>query len=221
VFWAALLLGAVAVNQGFSQETPFPSDTELLPLPPDVSLRAEPEPVQRTDAENQFFFADAEEEPAPESACSIFAVIRILFVLVLVACAIYGFIFILKKGTRRGAVSDPWLKVLALTPINQRNAAAVVAVGQQAWLVGSAEGSVSLIAEITDRETVDAMLLEQSEREAAASKRLPAFNELLQRLAPQRGAAPKKDFAAKSTVSGAALPRMDGIQNARSRLGAL
>jgi flagellar protein FliO/FliZ len=57
----------------------------------------------------------------------------------------------------------------------------VVSVGpKQAWLVGAGDGGVSLIAEITDKETVDAMLLEDSQKTTETGK-FPDFRSLLRR----------------------------------------
>jgi flagellar protein FliO/FliZ len=144
----------------------------------------------------------------------VWAVLRILLVLILVACAVYGLIFLLKKAGKGGAgKKDPWLKVLAYTPVGARNNAAVLSVGSQAWLVGMADAGMSLIAEITDKETVDAMLLDESERVGAAAGRGATFADFLQRLVPRT--APKKKPAKIMPL------KLDGMARAKSRLGAL
>jgi flagellar biosynthetic protein FliO len=137
------------------------------------------------------------EESAPvtvesvQTGVSPFSVLRILIVLVLVACAIYGLVFLLRKmGGRQNAESGAWLKVLASTPVGARNNAAVVAVGSQAWLVGTSDSGMALIAEITDKETVDAMLLEQSVREANAAARPRRFEDMLRRFMPEAAKQP-------------------------------
>jgi hypothetical protein len=58
-----------------------------------------------------------------------------------------------------------------------------VSVGSKAWLVGAAEGGVNLISEIEDKDTLDALLLEDSRRSAeAAQGRFIDFKTMLRRL---------------------------------------
>lgn len=93
-------------------------------------------------------------------------IVRVVLALALVAAAIYALAFFLRKFYRKGARQDPFVKVIGSAPLGANKAAHVIAVGSRAWLVGAGEHSVSLIAEITDQETVDAMLLEESRRGA-------------------------------------------------------
>jgi flagellar protein FliO/FliZ len=131
--------------------------------------------------------------PPPASALSI---LRVLLTLVVVAAAIYGLIFLVKKFSRGGAARDPFLKVLASVPLGASRSAHIISVGSQAWLVGSAESGVNLISEIGDKEILDAMLLEDSRRTAEAQAgggltgRFPDFRALLHRLGMPADAAP-------------------------------
>ena len=133
--------------------------------------------------------------PPPASALTI---LRVLLTLAVVAAAIYGLIFLIKRASRGNAAQDPFLKVLASTPLGASRSAHIISVGSQAWLVGSAETGVTLISEIGDKEILDAMLLEDSRRTAAGqtsgltggSGRLPDFKALLRRLGMPVDAAP-------------------------------
>ena len=123
--------------------------------------------------------------PAPASVLSI---LRVLLTLVVVAAAIYGLVFLVKKFSRGGAAQDPFLKVLASARLGVNRSAHIVSVGSQAWLVGAAENGVNLISEIGDKEILDAMILEDSRRTAEAQTgggitgRFPDFKALLHRL---------------------------------------
>ena len=122
---------------------------------------------------------------APESGggvSSVWVVFRTVIVLALAAAAIYGIVYFLKRGKTGELPDDTYLKVLARTPINIKTAAAVIAVGGRAWLVGLSDANVSAISEITDKETVDAMLLAYSER-AAPPNNAANFTSLLRRFA--------------------------------------
>jgi flagellar protein FliO/FliZ len=100
---------------------------------------------------------------------SVFGIFRILLTLAVVAAAIYGLVYFLKfrRTSRAKAELDPFLKILASAPLSVSRGVHVVSVGQQAWLVGSAENGVNLISEISDKDTINAMLLEDSKRIAA------------------------------------------------------
>jgi len=124
------------------------------------------------------------------------AVLQALFVLVIVAFALYGCIYFLKKTRVKEAEKNAFLKVLAVTPINTRAGAAVISLGEKAWLLGLSDSSVSLIAEITDRETVDAMTLEY-ESAVVNAPAAGSFLKILRRFIPP-------DKAAQSATSGAA-----------------
>ncbi|MDR2483855.1 MAG: flagellar biosynthetic protein FliO [Treponema sp.] len=114
---------------------------------------------------------------------SFFTILRMILVLALAAAAIYGIVFFLKRISRHQEQRDPHLRVLAGAHLGSNRFVHVVSVGSKAWLVGASEGGVSLISEITDIETVDAMLLEASRKSAeTGTGKLPDFAHLLSRL---------------------------------------
>ena len=115
-------------------------------------------------------------------AVSPFAIVRVVLTLVVVAAAIYGLAFLLKRTTRGHASQDPFLKVLATAPVGANRSVHVVSLGSQAWLVGAAEHGVSLISEVMDKETLDAMILEDSRKSAEfPAGRLPDFKAMFRR----------------------------------------
>ncbi|MDR2803256.1 MAG: flagellar biosynthetic protein FliO [Treponema sp.] len=105
----------------------------------------------------------------------VWAVFRVVLALALAAVAIYGVVYLLKRKKTDNTPDDTYLKVLASVPLNIKTSASVIAVGRRAWLTGISDANVSLIAEITDQETVDAMLLAYSGR-TALSKNIPPLN---------------------------------------------
>jgi len=129
--------------------------------------------------------------PPPASALSI---LRILLTLAVVAAAIYGLVFLVKRFARGGMSRDPFLKILASAPLGTNRSAHIISVGSQAWLVGAAENGVNLISEIGDKDILDALILEDSRRSAdnggAAGGRFPDFKALLHRLGMPVDSAP-------------------------------
>jgi len=150
------------------------------------------------------------DDPLPEMTVNQIGArdfIQMLLTLALVAAAIYGLVFLIKRGARGNAAKDPFLKILARAPLGVNRSAYVLSVGTQAWLVGAAENGVHLIAEITDKETLDTMLLEESRNASRlAPGRFPDFKSLLGR------------FGA-NTDPGAPPP--DNIRQRRDRLKGL
>jgi flagellar protein FliO/FliZ len=162
--------------------------------------------------ETGFVFGETAEDADFGAGPSVFALLRIVLILALVATAIYGLVFLLKKQSAVRAVTDPYLKVLARTALTPKTAAVVVSVGDKAWLAGVADEQVSLITEITDKEVVDAMLLDAANREIAAQSRRLDFRALLAKLSGS--------FARSQPPSGSPAAT-GGIRAQTDRLGRL
>jgi len=127
------------------------------------------DPIRTAEQSLTLGSADTGAAMPPAMTVSVFGIFRILLTLAVVAAAIYGLVYFLKfrRASRTKGDLDPFLKVLASVPLTASRGVHVVSVGTQAWLVGSAENGVSLISEITDKDTINAMLLEDSRRMAA------------------------------------------------------
>jgi flagellar protein FliO/FliZ len=116
-------------------------------------------------------------------AVSVWGIFRVILTLAVVAAAIYGLVFFVKRAARGGRAQDPFLKILADAPLGANRGAYIIAVGSKAWLVGAAESGVSLISEIEDQDIINAMLLEDSRKSAETpTGRFPDFRALLHRL---------------------------------------
>jgi flagellar protein FliO/FliZ len=119
----------------------------------------------------------------PVPAASAWGIFRVVLTLAVIAVAIYGLVFFIKRFSRGSTAQDPFLKVLAYTPLGNNRGAYILSVGSKAWLVGAAESGVRLISEIEEKEVLDAMLLEDSRRIAEApAQPFPDFKSLLHRL---------------------------------------
>jgi len=141
-------------------------------------------------------FVDGDSEsPALTTGSSVWVMIRMLLVLILAAVAIYGVVFFLKRSSKPAIIKDPFLKILASTSLGSSCYAHVVSVGSKAWLLGSGNGGVNLISEITDKDVLDAMFLEESRKTSLTqSGRFPDFVSLLRKLgAPAESRTPATD----------------------------
>ena len=146
------------------------------------SASGAPETVSDTASESFYVFSEPAAAADLSAGTSLFALLRVVLILALVAVAIYGLVFLLKKQSGARAVTDPYLKVLARAAVTPKAAAVVISVGDKAWLAGVTDEQVSLITEIADKEVVDAMLLDAANREIAAQSRRLDFRALLAKL---------------------------------------
>jgi flagellar protein FliO/FliZ len=137
----------------------------------------------------------------------VWAALRIVLLLVVAAAAVYGVVYFLKRSGRTQDKANPHLKVLASTGLGVKGALYVASVGSQAWLIGAGEsGQPALIAEISDREAIDAMSVDYSREQGKVQT--SSFRELLGRFG--QAVAPK-----------GSLGETSGIARSRERLRSL
>ena len=116
--------------------------------------------------------ANAANTAAGSNTLSYF--LRMIVVLAIVLVAIYA-VYRLMKGLTKPKVSeDSAVKVLATTSLGQGKALHVVALGSKAYLIGATDASVSLVAEVDDKEFVDALALDAAL--SSSSKKGPGLN---------------------------------------------
>ncbi|MDR1420517.1 MAG: flagellar biosynthetic protein FliO [Treponema sp.] len=159
---------------------------------------------EREEAERAIVLGDVPPGQAPGRAASAGLVIRMILVLVVVALAVYGVMFFIKKAPKSSPQADPNLKILSTAGLGAGHFVHVISVGEKAWLVGSADTGVNLIAEITDQNAISAMLLERGRRNAEGPGRLD-FKTLLLRMG----------------IQGPRPPGADNVRRRRERLRGL
>ncbi|MDR3173095.1 MAG: flagellar biosynthetic protein FliO [Treponema sp.] len=135
-------------------------------------------------------------EPGPVSG---FVIFRTVLLLIVAAAAVYGVVYAVKKLSQPRDTLNPNLRVLAAVRLGPNRFVHVVALGSRAWLVGSGEGGISHIADVTEQEALDTLFLEESRRNGA-SGRTGDFQSLLRRLGvlkPPGEAEGREDLAEK------------------------
>ncbi len=85
--------------------------------------------------------------------------IRMLLILAAVVGVIYLLFWLLRRGAGRRVQGNELIKVLGSRTLSGSRALHLVEVGRSVYLVGSAEGGVELIAEVTDQESIDSIRL--------------------------------------------------------------
>ena len=89
--------------------------------------------------------------------------VRMVVVLAVVLGAIYLVVRLLKRLSRPRAGDEAAIRVLATTGLGGGKSLHVVSLGPKAYLIGASEQAVSLIAEVDDKEYLDALALKASE----------------------------------------------------------
>lgn len=152
------------------------------------------------------------------SPSAVWILLRIVIVLALVCAGIYGVVYLLKKSTKVDVGSDPFLKSVATLSVGPNRSIQVVTLGERAYMVGVTEHAVNLLAEVTDKEIIDAMNLD-------AGKKTPVpggnFAALVSRLLPKKDSASDREFPLTSTApmdDGSAFATADFIRKQRERL---
>ena len=115
--------------------------------------------------------------------------IRMLLILGVVVAAIYGVFYLIRRATVGRVPENELISLLGSKGLSTGRMLHVIRVGNSVYLVGAAENSISLISELTDKETLDAVALQEAQAETAAANRRP-FQELLADLLPGGGGTP-------------------------------
>ena len=99
--------------------------------------------------------------PAPRAAGS--STLSMLFQLIIslaaVCALIYGVLYFIRRSKQFTAGDDPFLKNVANLSLAPNKTLYIVTLIDKAYLIGASDASLSLIAEITDKELIDAMNL--------------------------------------------------------------
>lgn len=99
---------------------------------------------------------------APAGPNTFVYFIRMILVLALVLGAIYGIYRLMRRMVRPQQTEDSAVKILSSAGLGPGKKLHVVSLGEKAYLIGVTDSSVSLIAEIQDKEFVDSLALKAS-----------------------------------------------------------
>jgi flagellar protein FliO/FliZ len=145
---------------------------------PFLLLTEEPPEAERVD-ERTLLLGEASDEQQTQmvgvSPLSFWDLVRMVLVLGAVVGLIYLVFYLLKRAGGGRTVRNDLIKVIGTQPLAGNRAIYLVQVGAQVFMIGAGSESITLLGEITDKETVDAMVL--SATEANPSRR--SFSEAL------------------------------------------
>ncbi len=139
--------------------------------------------AEATSLQESIYFDESSlilDDPAPiESNSSrgstTWALVRAILVLAALAFLVWLLLAFIRRRAQLGAARSPHIKVLAQTSLALNRQLFVVSLGTQAWLIATSDAATSVIAEIEDKEFIDTLLLEDSERSALEATRPLSF----------------------------------------------
>ncbi len=110
------------------------------------------------------------------SPFGIWDLLRMILVLAAVIGVVYGVFYLLKRGSKGRFVQTDAIRVLGSQSLPGGRSMYLVEVGSQVFLIGAGSDALNLIAEITDKETVDAIILRGGETSVGTKR---SFAELI------------------------------------------
>ncbi len=93
--------------------------------------------------------------PEPVSGLSVWSFVSMVLVLGGVVAAIYGLFYLLKRMSGRNLPDNDLIRIVSTKSLSSTRGVHLLSLGKRYILVGSAENSVNLIAEIDDKESRD------------------------------------------------------------------
>jgi flagellar biogenesis protein FliO len=102
--------------------------------------------------------------------------VRMLLILVGVVAFIYLLFWLLRRGAGKKIQENEIIHVLGSRSLAGNRALHLVEVGKSVYLVGSSDGGVQLISEITEKESLDSVRLKAAEQSPAGRR---SFQQLL------------------------------------------
>ncbi|MBN1698332.1 MAG: flagellar biosynthetic protein FliO [Spirochaetales bacterium] len=132
--------------------------------------------IEEGDAVEDGTVSEAEQ---PGNLVDIWEFVRMLLVLAGVVGVIYLFFFFLKKGMKKRLPETELIQILAAKGLQGSDMLYLVRLGNLVYLVGSGAGGISLISEISDKETLDTVRLQAAESTPVVKQ---SFSDILSRL---------------------------------------
>ncbi len=141
--------------------------------------------------------------------------VRMLLVLAFIIALIYILFRVLKKKPEvQSAEKDPFLRKVASINVAPGKSVQVVSLVDRAYIIGVGEDSISLIAQVEDKELINAMNLYADKHQNTVRPR--NFGDVLDIFMPKK-AEPEKNIS-KDVYDGAAKQILDTLDKQRERL---
>jgi len=115
------------------------------------------------------------------STFSAWDFIKMILVLICVVAAIYGLFRILRKMSGQKYPQNSVMQVVSGLTLPGKKGIYIVRVGKEFYTVGTAENSINLLSHIEDKETIDEIILKQTEAPVVKQSFMDVFSRMLLR----------------------------------------
>ena len=157
-----VMAGPIAAqDSALRDSTGFHPGTEKI-NPEETEIN--PEGLEQNPEELILIDEGSAQETAQAPVISTWDFVKMLLVLGGVVGLIYLLFVLLKRGARNRYPENQLIRMLDYQSLAGNRALHLVEVGNSIFLVGSAENGVSLVSEITDKESLDTIHLELSQK---------------------------------------------------------
>jgi flagellar biogenesis protein FliO len=111
--------------------------------------------------------------PQASPGVSTWDFVRMLIILAAVVLVIYLLFWLLRRGAGKKIQENDLIRVLGSRGLAGNRALHLVEVGTSVYLVGASDGGVQLIAEVTDKESLDSVRLKAAEQPPGSRHTFP------------------------------------------------
>jgi flagellar protein FliO/FliZ len=117
--------------------------------------------------------ATGQVQVVPTAGVTAWDYLRMLLILACVVVVIYLLFWLLRRGAGKKIQENDLIRVLGSRGLSGSRALHLVEVGSSVYLVGSSDGGVELIAEITEKESLDSLRLKAAEQTPGGRRTFP------------------------------------------------
>ncbi|HOV62429.1 MAG TPA: flagellar biosynthetic protein FliO [Spirochaetia bacterium] len=146
--------------------------------------------------ERSLVINDTDDVPAADTATgqtgslstvSAWDFVKMILVLICVVAAIYGLFHVLRKMSGQKYPQNNILQVVSALQLPGKKSMYILRVGKEFYALGTAENSVTLLGRVEDKETIDEIILQETERPAVKQSFLEVFSRILRRRGDTEG----------------------------------
>lgn len=106
----------------------------------------------------------AGEEPQVSGGSGLWLFLRMFLVLLFVIALIYFFVWFLKRTSKTPDSKDNYIRHTAAIALGSGKSVHIITVGEEGFILGASENSLSLISKLEDKDLVQAMNLAHDEQ---------------------------------------------------------
>ena len=137
----------------------------------DLAPANEPVAADQIDESDLVLEFTGEEEPVANDSVQVFGfwdLMRMVLVLAFVILLIYALYFFLKRGRKNSVEEGSFISLLSTQSLPAGRQLYIIDVAGRVYLLGAGDGSLSLITEIDDKPSIDALRLQASSQQLRA-----------------------------------------------------